>query len=252
VKKLKYTVERCVCCCGEYSGPSPYPFCDLCFWGEVQDAGSGSDSRTGISVRRAPASAVDAMRLGLRRLAHQPRDARALHKMPEAAGTLRPRGPMRELASKSADGPPGAANGPRGCGCPCAGCGAGLTARRIRARFTVCPKRPGALPQVNSLDRREKLESQGGTPAGAADEMRPGVAAPSLQRSICVRISRYAQSGRRPPRTGTAGERSHDGGAFAVCSWAAFVRWTGWLHPIAHNKGQHCTVGFLTHILKLP
>jgi len=54
----------------------------------MQGAGSGSDSRTGIPVRREPASAVDALRLGLRWLAHQPRDARTLYQMPEPAGSF--------------------------------------------------------------------------------------------------------------------------------------------------------------------
>ena len=33
---MKYTVEDCVCCGAEYSGPSAYPFCDRCFSGDCQ------------------------------------------------------------------------------------------------------------------------------------------------------------------------------------------------------------------------
>ena len=79
----------------------------------MQDAGSGSDSRTGIPVRRAAASAVDALRLGLRRLAHQPRDARTLYKMPEPAGGLtagEQLGPTREKLESQAWTPIGPAN----------------------------------------------------------------------------------------------------------------------------------------------
>ena len=54
----------------------------------MQDAGSGSDSRTGIPVRRTPASAVDAMRLGLQWLAHEPRDARTLTRCPNRPAAL--------------------------------------------------------------------------------------------------------------------------------------------------------------------
>jgi hypothetical protein len=71
----------------------------------VQDAGSGSDSRTGIPVRRTPARAVDALRLGPRWLAHQPRDARALYEMPEPAGSRtsgEQLGPTREKLESQA------------------------------------------------------------------------------------------------------------------------------------------------------
>jgi len=55
---------------------------------------------TGFQSRRTPASAVDAMRLGLRRLAHWAGDARALYEMPEAAGSLTPDEPLGRSTQK--------------------------------------------------------------------------------------------------------------------------------------------------------
>ena len=83
----------------------------------MQNAGSGSDSRTRIPVRRTPASAVDALRLGLRWLAHQPRDARTLYKMPGLAGSRtsgEQRGPTRETLKSEAWTPAGPANAAAG------------------------------------------------------------------------------------------------------------------------------------------
>jgi hypothetical protein len=98
----------------------------------VQDAGSGSDSRTGIPVRRTPARAVDALRLGLRWLAHQPRDARTLYKMPKPAGGLtsgEQLGPTREKLESQAWTPAGPANALR------LALWRRLTARRMWAHF---------------------------------------------------------------------------------------------------------------------
>jgi hypothetical protein len=53
--------------------------------------------------RQAGNERPDAMRLGLRRLAHQPQDARTLYEMPEPTGSLtsgEQLGPTRELEAK--------------------------------------------------------------------------------------------------------------------------------------------------------
>jgi hypothetical protein len=93
-----------------------HPFCESMLLqplSTVQDACSGSDSRTGIPVRRTPARAADALRLGLRWLAHQPRDARTLYKMPEPAGSRtsgEQLGPPRGKLESQAWTPAGPAN----------------------------------------------------------------------------------------------------------------------------------------------
>jgi len=79
----------------------------------MQEACSGCDSRH--SYRRT--GRVDEVRLGLRRLAHQPRDAGTLYEVPETAGRRTPSEPLRptqemELETQ-ARAPAGAANAVR-------------------------------------------------------------------------------------------------------------------------------------------
>jgi hypothetical protein len=81
-----------VCCGDEYSVPTPYSFCDRCFSGKcrrckmrvraaIRGPGFQSDGR---------ASAVDAMRLGLRRLAQWAGDGAHFTKSPNRS-TVAPR-----------------------------------------------------------------------------------------------------------------------------------------------------------------
>jgi hypothetical protein len=67
-----FAVGDCVCCSAPHPGVERCPFCDRCFSGvsTVQDACWAVVVWAGIPVRQTPASAVDAMRLGLRWLAH--------------------------------------------------------------------------------------------------------------------------------------------------------------------------------------
>jgi hypothetical protein len=67
-----------------------------------------------------PASAVDAMRLGLRRRAHWAGDARALYEMPEPTGSLTPGEPLGRTKQKlqAKRGRPREANAGRSCRAP--------------------------------------------------------------------------------------------------------------------------------------
>jgi hypothetical protein len=84
-----YTTGDCICCSTLYYGPkgATHPILLSVFFrpmSPMREACLGSVDRR--SFRRT--SAVDAVRLGLRRLAHETPNARTLYQMPEPARSL--------------------------------------------------------------------------------------------------------------------------------------------------------------------
>jgi len=86
----------------------------LANWRQIPLPAAAMDRRRGNSkAKRGRHRAADEVRLGLRWLAHQPRDARTLYKMPKPAGGLtsgEQLGPTREKLESQAWTPAGPAN----------------------------------------------------------------------------------------------------------------------------------------------
>jgi hypothetical protein len=147
----------------------------------VQDACSGCDSWAGIPVRQTPARAVDALRLGLRWLAHQPRDARTLYKMPEPAGSLTSSeqlGPTRDKLESQAWTPPGRR---MLCGWRC---GSRLTASGMRALGVAAPNPPLArCARTSPYARSGRRPSDHGEPASGNPQAKRG--RPPGRRMLC-------------------------------------------------------------------